>query len=414
MPQFNYVGIKLGKKVTGAIVANNKPDAGNKLKIQKIFLTNLIEIEEDVSNDDGPEIKKFLGMQLSSDKLSSVDIMLFTKKLETMIKADLPIMEALMLARRQATKPGLIKVTKTIIDDLNQGKPFSSSLSKYPQYFDDSYVNMVKAGESSGTLALFLRKIVDLVEKNIKIVKDIKGALTYPLILLSVAGLVTIIMLVKVVPVFQEIYESIGLPLPAATQKVIALSEFLQDPSRGGLLFLFIVTTVTSSIYLNKKVYAVKKFFHTLILNIPAFGPLVKKSIYAKISLVLANLLGAGVSIIEALDISSKVTSNLLVREAIGRIQKEILTGKNLSTLFASEKIFPLEFAEFMKVGEKTGSVDEMFNSISIYYEAEVDNAVGALKQFIEPVMIVLIGGIIAALLLTLYQPIFNMGQIIK
>ena len=213
---------------------------------------------------------------------------------------------------------------------------------------------------------------------------------------------------------FQEIYESIGVPLPAATQKVIALSEFLQDPSRGGLLFLFIVTTVTSSIYLNKKVYAVKKFFHTLILNIPAFGPLVKKSIYAKISLVLANLLGAGVSIIEALDISSKVTSNLLVREAIGRIQKEILTGKNLSTLFASEKIFPLEFAEFMKVGEKTGSVDEMFNSISIYYEAEVDNAVGALKQFIEPVMIVLIGGIIAALLLTLYQPIFNMGQVIK
>jgi type IV pilus assembly protein PilC len=188
--------------------------------------------------------------------------MLFTKKLETMIKADLPIMEALMLARRQATKPGLIKVTKTIIDDLNQGKPFSSSLSKYPQYFDDSYVNMVKAGESSGTLALFLRKIVDLVEKNIKIVKDIKGALTYPLILLSVAGLVTIIMLVKVVPVFQEIYESIGVPLPAATQKVIALSEFLQDPSRGGLLFLFIVTTVTSSIYLNKKVYAVKTFQH--------------------------------------------------------------------------------------------------------------------------------------------------------
>jgi type IV pilus assembly protein PilC len=221
-------------------------------------------------------------------------------------------------------------------------------------------------------------------------------------------------MLIKVVPVFQEIYESIGVELPAATQKVIGISEFLQDPSRGGILFLSIAIIISSSIYLNKRVYGVKKFFHTLILNLPAFGPLVKKSIYAKVALVLANLLGAGVSIIEALDISSKVTGNILVREAIGRIQKEILTGKNLSELFASEKIFPLEFSEFMKVGEKTGSVDEMFNSISIYYEAEVDNAVGALKQFIEPVMIVFIGGIIAGLLLTLYQPIFNMGQVIQ
>ena len=413
MPQFSYTGLQAGKKVVGAIVANDRIDAGKKLKNQKIIPTNLNQIKDN-DNEADPEIKTFLGMQLSSDKLSSVDIMLFTKKLETMIKADLPIMEALKLARRQATKPGLIKVTKTIIEDLNQGKPFSSSLNKYPQYFDDSYVNMVKAGERSGTLATFLRKIVDLVEKNIKIVKDIKGALTYPIILLSVALLVTVIMLIKVVPVFQEIYESIGVELPAATQKVIGISEFLQDPSRGGILFLSVAIIISSSIYLNKRVYGVKKFFHTLILNLPAFGPLVKKSIYAKVALVLANLLGAGVSIIEALDISSKVTGNILVREAIGRIQKEILTGKNLSELFASEKIFPLEFSEFMKVGEKTGSVDEMFNSISIYYEAEVDNAVGALKQFIEPVMIVFIGGIIAGLLLTLYQPIFNMGQVIQ
>ena len=412
MPQFSYTGLQAGKKINGAIVANDRIDAGKKLKNQKIIPTSLNQVKNDDSDAD-PEIKTFLGMQISSDKLSSVDIMLFTKKLETMIKADLPIMEALKLARRQATKPGLIKVTKTIIEDLNQGKTFSSSLGKFPQYFDDSYINMVKAGESSGTLATF-KKNCWSSRKNIKIVKDIKGALTYPIILLTVALLVTVVMLVKVVPVFQEIYESIGVELPAATQKVIGISEFLQYPSRGGILFLILAITISSSIYLNKKVYSVKKFFHTLILKLPAFGPLVKKSIYAKVALVLANLLGAGVSIIEALEISSKVTSNILVREAIGRIQKEILTGKNLSALFASEKIFPLEFSEFMKVGEKTGSVDEMFNSISVYYEAEVDNAVGALKQFIEPVMIVFIGGIIAGLLLTLYQPIFNMGQVIQ
>ena len=244
MPQFSYSGLQAGKKVNGAIVANDRIDAGKKLKNQKIIATSLNQLKDNDADAD-PEIKTFLGMQISSDKLSSVDIMLFTKKLETMIKADLPIMEALKLARRQATKPGLIKVTKTIIEDLNQGKTFSSSLGKFPQYFDDSYINMVKAGESSGTLATFLRKIVDLVEKNIKIVKDIKGALTYPIILLTVALLVTVVMLVKVVPVFQEIYESIGVELPAATQKVIGISEFLQDPSRGGILFLILAITLS-------------------------------------------------------------------------------------------------------------------------------------------------------------------------
>ena len=146
----------------------------------------------------------------------------------------------------------------------------------------------------------------------------------------------------------------------------------------------------------------------------PAFGPLIKKSIYAKIAMVLANLLSAGVSIIEALEISGRVTENILVREAIGRLKDEILTGKSLSALFRAEPIFPMEFSEFMKVGEKTGSVDEMFNSIATYYEAEVDNAVQGVKAFMEPVMIVIIGAIIATLLLTLYQPIFNMGDVVK
>jgi type IV pilus assembly protein PilC len=252
------------------------------------------------------------------------------------------------------------------------------------------------------------------VEKKLKIIKDIKGALTYPVILLTVALLVTTVMLIKVVPVFEEIYGGLGVELPAATQKVIAMSNFLSNPARGGLMFLSIVSTILTLIFLNKKLYSVKKFFHSLSLKIPAFGPLIIKSIYAKLSMVLSNLLNAGVPIIEALEISSRVTNNILIREAIARIQQEILTGKNLSELFSNEKIFPIEFSEFMKVGERTGSVDEMFNSLATYYEAEVDNAVGALKQFIEPVMIVLIGILIAGLLLTLYQPIFNMGQVVK
>lgn len=415
MLNFNYTGKKEGQDISGLIEALNKPQAIAKLRAQKITVSKINEAKANGSSGGAdPEIKTFLGMQLHSDKLSDLDVMMFSKKLETMMKADLPIMDSILLARRQATKPGMIKLTNSIIEDLNQGRPFSTALEKFPKNFDDSYVNMVKAGESSGTLALFLNKIVSLVEKKLKIIKDIKGALTYPIILLTVALLVTTVMLVKVVPVFEEIYGSLGVPLPAATQKVIAMSNFLTNPSQGGVLVMSIIAIVTTLIFLNKKVYAVKKFFHGFSLKIPAFGPLVIKSIYAKLSMVLSNLLTAGVPIIEALEISSRVTTNILVREAIARIQEEILTGKNLSELFAGEKIFPMEFSEFMKVGERTGSVDEMFNSLATYYEAEVDNAVGALKQFIEPVMIVLIGALIAGLLLTLYQPIFNMGQVIK
>ena len=412
MPQFEYAGMQNGKSVTGFIIATDQADAGKKLRAQKINPTKL-----NVSNNDGdadPEPATFLGMQVHSDKLKEIDIMMFTKKLETMIKSDLPIMDALKLARRQAKMPGMIKVTKSLIDDLNQGHSFSEGLEKFPQYFDDSYINMIRAGESSGQLAKFLNKIVELAEKRIKITKDIKGALTYPVILLTVALLVTVIMLIKVVPIFAEIYGSLGAELPASTQKVIIASEFMKDPSRGGVLFGTIFTALTINWYLTKKMYNLRKFWHGLSLKLPAFGDLIMKSIYAKIAMVLANLLSAGVSIIDALDISSKVTNNILVKEGIDRVKIEILEGKSLSQLFAQEPIFPMEFSEFMKVGEKTGSVDEMFTSIAIYYEAEVDNAVGGVKALLEPVMIVLIGAIIAGLLLTLYQPIFSMGDVIK
>ena len=412
MPQFEYAGMQNGKSVTGFIIATDQADAGKKLRAQKISPTKL-----NVSNNDGdadPEPATFLGMQVHSDKLKEIDIMMFTKKLETMIKSDLPIMDALKLARRQAKMPGMIKVTKSLIDDLNQGHSFSEGLEKFPQYFDDSYINMIRAGESSGQLAKFLNKIVELAEKKIKITKDIKGALTYPVILLTVALLVTIVMLIKVVPIFAEIYGSLGAELPASTQKVIIASEFMKDPSRGGVLFGTIFSALTINWYLTKKMYNLRKFWHGLSLKLPAFGDLIMKSIYAKIAMVLANLLSAGVSIIDALDISSKVTNNILVKEGIDRVKIEILEGKSLSQLFAQEPIFPMEFSEFMKVGEKTGSVDEMFTSIAVYYEAEVDNAVGGVKALLEPVMIVLIGAIIAGLLLTLYQPIFSMGDVIK
>ena len=196
MPNFEYVGKQNGKAAKGVVSAANRAGAISQLKSQKIVVTKVTQKKDDTNGGTDPEIKTFMGMQVASDKLSDVEVMMFSKKLETMMKADLPIMDALQLTRRQAKKPGMIKITNSLIADLNQGQTFSSGLEKFPQYFDDSYVNMIKAGESSGTLSKFLNKIVTLVEKKMKIVKDIKGALTYPVnmsfLILSIASLIKI------------------------------------------------------------------------------------------------------------------------------------------------------------------------------------------------------------------------------
>ena len=407
---YSYQGLFQGKQTTGSIEASDKNAAMALLQGQNIIVT-LLKTKKAAAESG---IQTFMGIQLGSDKIKDEDLLAFTRKLQTMLKSNLPIMEALSISRKQAKTPGLIKLTRSLIEDLNNGLAFSEGLKKFPKVFDDSYVNMVRAGESSGTLAKFLAKICELMDKKAKIIKDIKGALSYPIILLSVALGVTGVMLVKVVPVFQEIYGSMGVGLPGSTQTIVGISEFLRDPGRGGILMLLIITIYTSLHFLIKRNYRAKKTFHRLTLRIPVFGALIIKSIYAKLSLVLANLLSSGVSIIEALEISSRVTNNLLVRESLTRIQKEVLTGKNLSELFLSETIFPIEFSEFMRVGEKTGTVDDMFASIAIFYEAEVDEQVNKLKQFIEPVMIVLIGLLIGILLLALYQPIFSMGTVVK
>ena len=166
MPNFEYVGKQNGKAAKGVVSAANRAGAISQLKSQKIVVTKVTQKKDDTNGGADPEIKTFMGMQVASDKLSDVEVMMFSKKLETMMKADLPIMDALQLTRRQAKKPGMIKITNSLIADLNQGQTFSSGLEKFPQYFDDSYVNMIKAGESSGTLSKFLNKIVTLVEKK--------------------------------------------------------------------------------------------------------------------------------------------------------------------------------------------------------------------------------------------------------
>jgi type IV pilus assembly protein PilC len=305
------------------------------------------------------------------------------------------------------------KVIQTIKKDLESGNALSKCFEKHPKIFDTVVVNLIKAGEASGKLDTFLQKIVVSLEKREKIKSQIKSALFYPGVLFSVAILVTVFMLMNVVPTFVEMYEQMGAKsLPTPTAVIMSMSEFVRS-SGGFFLLIFIISFIVGFKFLIIKNYNVKKVLHKIILKLPIFGNLINKSILAKVSLVLGNLNQAGVDLIESIDIAKSVTDNVIVIEALENIKKGVFSGETLTDLFNKEKIFPPTFSQLISVGEQTGSLDEMFGSVAIYYEEEFDVAVANLASLIEPIMIVFMGITIGGLMLAMYAPIFNVGAII-
>jgi len=332
-----------------------------------------------------------------------------------MLRAGLPVLNTLEMLEGQTTKPPMKKVIQTIKKDLESGNALSKCFEKHPKIFDIVVVNLIKAGEASGKLDTFLQKIVLSLEKKEKIKSQIKSAFFYPGVLLTVAVSVTVFMLMNVVPTFVDMYTNMGMgdDLPTPTAVIMSMSEFLRS-SGGLILLLTIITFVVVFKYLIAKNYNIKKAWHTFTLRMPIFGNLLKKSILAKVSMVLGNLNQAGVDLIESIDIAKSVTENVIVIEALENIKKGVFSGETLTILFGKEKIFPPTFSQLISVGEQTGSLDEMFGSVAIYYEEEFDVAVGNLASLIEPIMIVFMGVTIGGLMLAMYAPIFNVGAIIN
>ena len=287
-------------------------------------------------------------------------------------------------------------------------------LKNTTKIFDTVVVNLIKAGEASGKLDTFLQKIVTNLEKREKIKSQIKSALFYPGVLFSVAILVTVFMLMNVVPTFVNMYEGMGMAddLPTPTAVIMSMSEFVRS-SGGFFLLCLLYSFVFGFKFLIKKNYEVRKNWHRIMMKLPIFGNLIQKSILAKVSLVLGNLNQAGVDLIESIDIAKSVTDNVIVVEALERIKKGVFSGETLTDLFNKEKIFPPTFSQLISVGEQTGSLDEMFGSVALYYEEEFDVAVANLASLIEPIMIVFMGITIGGLMLAMYAPIFNVGAII-
>ena len=409
MEIFTYKGISAGKYVEGELEALNLDEASHVLKEKKIIITYLIKSKK---KKDEKKAKAKGSSLFGKKKIKVEDVLIFSKQFATMVKAGLPILQVLSMLRDQLENPSLKEVIEEIRRSLEGGVTLSKCFEKYPKLFDNVYINMVKAGEASGKLDIFLLKIVDSLEKKEKIKKKIKGALMYPSIMFTVAITVSAFMLIKVVPVFAKMYEGMGIALPKPTAVILGMSDFLRGA--GGLVMLIsIITFVVGFRFLTTKNAAFKYRWHKQVLKLPVFGDMILKSLLARISLIMGNLSAAGVNLLESLEIAKEVSNNVVVSEAIENVKKGVFSGDTLTKLFLKEPLFPPTFSQLISVGEQTGQLDEMFGSVAKYYEEEFDNSVDNMSSLIEPIMIVFMGIMIGGLMIAMYSPIFNVGALI-
>ena len=406
---YTYKGISAGKYVEGTIEAMNQDEASFKLKEQKIIITKLIRTKKKAA-----EKKKSAGggFSLFKKKVKPEDVVIFSKQFATMVKAGLPILNVLTMLRDQLEHPELKIIVEDIRKNLEGGLTLSKCFEKYPKIFDNVYINLIKAGEASGKLDVFLMKLVDSLEKREKVKKKIKSALTYPVVMFVVAITVMVFMLVKVVPIFAEMYEGMGVALPTPTAVIMNASNFMRGT--GGLVLGTVsVTGFIIFRYLTTKVPAIRYKWHGRVLKMPVFGDMILKSLIARISLIMGNLSSAGVNLLESIEIAKQVSNNDVVTQALENVKKGVFSGDTLTKLFLKEPTFPPTFSQLISVGEQTGNLDEMFTSVSSYFEEEFDTAVDNMSSLIEPIMIVFMGTMIGGLMIAMYSPIFNVGAII-
>jgi type IV pilus assembly protein PilC len=409
MKKFTYKAKLKGKKSKGEIEAATLMLAKQKMRQDGFREVILTEVKN--------KRKKGLNADITWGPFGSIppkEILIFTKKISTMMRAGLPIVEAMVLVASQTSNTNMKRVTTEIVAKLNSGASLSHAFGEHKRHFDTVYLNMVEAGEISGKLDVFLDRLVEMLEKQQAIKAGIKSAMFYPVTLVVITVGISYFMLTNVVPTFQDMYEGLGAELPGPTQAIVNASNWIQDG--GNLLRVVLVVSViwlTNKI-LHRFVRSYRKLKSIIALRLPVVGDIIVKATVARKSLLMANLLAAGVSVIDTLEVARTVSSNVQFLDATARIKAKITTGAPLSTLFGNEKVFPIALSQLMAVGERTGNMDEMLSSIAKYYEEEFTAVVDGLSTIIEPLMIVFVGLMIGVMVVALYLPIFSAGDAIR
>ena len=409
MKKFTYKAKQRNKKVKGEIEGENAMQIRQKLRGDGMREIELKEIK--------PKKKSSLNIDITWGPFGSIpakEIMIFTKKIATMMRAGLPIVEAMILVTGQSSNANMKRVSTDMVTKLNNGASLSQSFRHHNRHFDAVYLNMVEAGEISGKLDTFLDRLVEMLEKQQAIKAGIKSALFYPVTLVVITLSISYFMLTNVVPTFKDMYEGLGAELPGPTQAIVDASNWIQDGSNLARVFGTFIAIVLVNKLLNRFVRKYRKLKSIIALRMPIVGDIIVKATVARMSLLMANLLAACVSVIDTLEVSSTVSQNVQFLDAMPRIKQKITTGAPLSQLFGDETVFPIALSQLMAVGERTGNMDEMLTSIAKYYEEEFTTVVDGLSTIIEPLMIVFVGAMIGIMVVALYLPIFSAGDAIR
>nr|WP_315117743.1 type II secretion system F family protein [uncultured Neisseria sp.] len=394
--RFTFEGknIETERLVRGEVVAKDEEEARKKLQRRGIRPLRISKVKT-----------------ARKRRITQEDITVFTRQLATMMKAGLPLMQAFEIVARGHSNPSMTEMLMQVRSDVEQGSALGKSFSKYPKYFDRFYCNLVSAGESGGVLESLLDKLAVYKEKTQAIKKKVKTALTYPIAIIVVAIALIFIMMMFVLPAFKEVYANMGAELPDLTQLVMNLSDLFVD--YGWIMIILLIASAFGLYKLHEKSPTFQKRIDALILRLPVFGAIVRKATIARWARTTSTLFAAGVPLVEVLDSVAGASGNILYEEATQDIRAKVTQGLSLTSSMQSTDMFPNMVIQMAAIGEESGSLDDMLNKAAEFYEDEVDNSVTRLSALMEPIIMVVLGSLIGILLIAMYLPLFNLGNVV-
>jgi len=389
-----------GESRKGKLDVPNEESVHSHLKKMRITPTKIKEAPKDL----------FENVSFMQPKVTGKDIVIFTRQLSTMIDAGLPLVQSLNILANQQENPTFKRVLLEIKVDVETGKTFAEAMKKHPEIFDNLFCNMIDAGETGGILDTILGRLAGFMEKSMTLKKKVKGAMTYPVICLAISVIIMGVMLVFVVPVFEGMFADFGAALPGPTQVVVGISNFVQHNIHYGIMAAMAVVFVFKKIY---KTEPGRIKIDTIMLDLPVFGPLIRKVAVAKFTRTLSTMMTSGVPILESLQVVGRTAGNKVIEIAVFRVADAISEGRAIAEPLEETGVFPSMVVQMINVGESTGALDTMLEKIADFYDEEVDQAVENLTAMIEPFMMVFLGGMIGGLVVAMYLPIFKMGDVV-
>lgn len=402
MPNYKYKAKnQLGKVVEGFLQAQNESDLATQLRQRRLDLINA-----------SPALGLSRFNPFGGGGITIKDIVIFSRQFSTMVNAGLPILQGLNIIAEQADNKAFRKILEKVRDDISNGLPLSDAMAKHPKAFSQLYVSMIRAGEQGGILDAIFQRLSEYMEKADQLQRKIKSALMYPTVVFSVAILIVIFLMIKVIPTFEDVYKGFGGNLPGPTMIVISISRFCASWRFIFVVAGFVLFVVALMFYRKTKTGAYQ--LDNLLLNLPIFGSLVRKGAVARFARTLGTLVKSGVPIMDAMETVGKTSGNLVVERAIQAARDSIKEGKTLAEPLKKSKVFPPMVIQMVSVGEETGALDTMLGKIADFYEEEVDTAVEGLTSIIEPILIVFLGLTIGFMVIAMFMPMFNLGNLVS